>query len=153
MAQEARNDEMHIHAMHTHHKQERGKVKAHETQKRISAPRTKARSISRMFALVERDLFCSAFFIALIGDMLTLLEMKFGLDFEVFDVDVDGDVLIDSSELMAVVAAMELHTGQALRDCVEHITHRKMKCVLMLMAQRYSFVVSDGQLSEGCAHC
>ena len=82
-----------------------------------------------MFALVERGMFCRAFCVALISDMLPSLEINSGL--------------------MAVVAAMELLTGQAMRDRVEHITHKMLKFLLMLMAQRYPFVVSDGQLSEG----
>lgn len=80
-----------------------------------------------LFALFEHGLFGAHridfrfFLIALVGAMAPSLEMKIGFAFEVFDLD--GNGLIDRSELTAVVAATQLLKGQALRDRVEQIMH------------------------------
>merc|ERR1712228_157069 len=59
------------------------------------------------------------FLISLVSLLAPNLEMKIGFTFEVFDVD--GNGLIDTNELMAVVAATQLLRGKALKERVEKI--------------------------------
>ena len=78
-----------------------------------------------LFGLFQHSLFDGEhidyrfFLISLVSLLAPNLEMKIGFTFEVFDVD--GNGMIDRSEMMAVIAATQLLRGKALKERVDKI--------------------------------